>query len=43
MEAQPREIRRNVTLEGKVPFADWLNSLRDRTRQNYYREKTQPS
>jgi putative addiction module killer protein len=30
MEAQPREIRRYVTLEGKIPFADWLNSLRDR-------------
>lgn len=30
MEAQPREIRRYVTLESKIPFADWLNSLRDR-------------
>ncbi len=29
MEAQPREIRRYITSDGKVPFADWLDSLRD--------------
>ncbi|MCU7243386.1 MAG: type II toxin-antitoxin system RelE/ParE family toxin [Microcystis sp.] len=29
MTAQPREIRRYVTNEGKVPFAQWLDSLRD--------------
>ncbi len=30
MEVQPREIRRYTTEEGKVPFTDWLDSLRDR-------------
>ncbi len=30
MEVQPREIRRYTTAEGKVPFTDWLESLRDR-------------
>jgi putative addiction module killer protein len=30
MESQPREIQRYVTSEGKVPFAEWLDSLRDR-------------
>ncbi len=29
MAAQPREIRRYVTSDGKVPFAQWLDSLRD--------------
>jgi len=29
MEAQPREIKRYITSDGKVPFADWLDSLRD--------------
>ncbi len=29
MEAQPREIRRYVTPQGKIPFARWLESLRD--------------
>ena len=29
MVAQPREIRRYVTSDGKVPFAQWLASLRD--------------
>lgn len=29
MEVQPREIQRYVTPDGKVPFAEWLNSLRD--------------
>ena len=29
MEAQPREIQRYITSDGKVPFADWLDSLRD--------------
>lgn len=30
MEAQPRAIQTYETLEGKIPFEDWLNSLRDR-------------
>ncbi|GAB4191564.1 MAG: hypothetical protein Fur006_34860 [Coleofasciculaceae cyanobacterium] len=30
MEAQPKQIERYVTPDGKVPFSDWLNSLRDR-------------
>ncbi|CCI35025.1 MAG: hypothetical protein ACK4YL_06855 [Microcystis sp.] len=29
MAAQPREIRRYVTSDGKVPLAQWLDSLRD--------------
>ncbi|WP_253256887.1 hypothetical protein [Microcystis aeruginosa] len=29
MAAQPRDIRRYVTTDGKVPFAQWLDSLRD--------------
>lgn len=29
MEAQPRDIQRYITSDGKVPFADWLDSLRD--------------
>ncbi len=31
MESQPREIQRYVTSEGKVPFTEWLESIRDRT------------
>lgn len=30
MEVQPREIRRYITPEGKFPFTEWLDSLRDR-------------
>jgi putative addiction module killer protein len=30
MELQPREIERYTTPEGRVPFSDWLDSLRDR-------------
>ena len=29
MEVQPREVRRYITPDGKSPFAEWLNSLRD--------------
>jgi putative addiction module killer protein len=29
MEAQPREIQRYITSDGKVPFAEWFDSLRD--------------
>ena len=29
MEAQPREIRRYIRVDGKIPFADWIDSLRD--------------
>jgi len=29
MEVQPREIQRYVTPDGKIPFTEWLNSLRD--------------
>lgn len=31
MAAQPREIERYVRPDGRVPFAEWLDSLRDRT------------
>jgi putative addiction module killer protein len=30
MEVQPREIRRYTTPEGRAPFTEWLDSLRDR-------------
>lgn len=29
MESQPREIHLYVTREGKVPFSEWLRSLKD--------------
>ena len=29
MEAKPREIRRYVDRNGKVPFAEWFESLKD--------------
>jgi putative component of toxin-antitoxin plasmid stabilization module len=29
MEVQPKEIRRYITSDGRNPFAEWLNSLRD--------------
>ena len=29
MESQPREIQRYVTPDGKIPFTEWLKSLRD--------------
>lgn len=29
MEAQPREIQNYLTREGRSPFQEWLNSLRD--------------
>ena len=28
--AQPREIELYITLEGKIPFSDWLESLKDK-------------
>ena len=30
MEVQPREIRRYIISDGRVPFAEWIDSLRDR-------------
>lgn len=29
MTVQPREIRRYITIEGRIPFAEWLTSFRD--------------
>ncbi len=29
MEAQPREIKNYQTLDGKTPFEEWLDNLRD--------------
>lgn len=29
MSAQPREIHQYITSDGKIPFDEWLNSLRD--------------
>lgn len=28
-EAQPREIQRYITADGKIPFAKWFDSLKD--------------
>ncbi|MBE9225026.1 type II toxin-antitoxin system RelE/ParE family toxin [Phormidium sp. LEGE 05292] len=33
MEVQPREIRRYITLNGRIPFLEWYYSLRDRKTQ----------
>lgn len=30
MEVQPREIQRYITPDGRVPFTEWLDSMRDR-------------
>jgi putative addiction module killer protein len=30
MEALPRQIERYITPDGRVPFSEWLDSLRDR-------------
>lgn len=29
MEVQPREIRRYITISGRIPFAEWFESLQD--------------
>lgn len=29
MEVQPREIQRYIALDGRVPYDEWFNSLRD--------------
>jgi len=29
MEAQPRQIQRYVTPDGRIPFEEWFNSLRN--------------
>ena len=29
MEAQPREVQRYITPDGKIPFDEWFDSLRD--------------
>lgn len=29
MEASPREIRRYITADGRIPFEEWFESLRD--------------
>ncbi|MBW4623597.1 MAG: type II toxin-antitoxin system RelE/ParE family toxin [Cyanosarcina radialis HA8281-LM2] len=33
MEIQPKEIRRYVTADGRIPFDEWYCSLRDRKTQ----------
>jgi putative addiction module killer protein len=30
MEIQPREIKQYITEDGKIPFSEWLDSLKDR-------------
>ncbi len=39
MEAQPREIKEYQTSDGKIPFLEWLNSLRDRRTRSKIRSK----
>lgn len=39
MEAQPREIRRYIAPDGKVPFGEWLDSLRDRKAKAKIKER----
>ena len=33
METKPKKIREYATKEGKIPFREWLDSLRDRRAQ----------
>ncbi|MFB2839666.1 type II toxin-antitoxin system RelE/ParE family toxin [Floridanema evergladense] len=33
MEAQPRQIQRYVTPDGRIPFEEWFNSLRNQKAQ----------
>lgn len=33
MEIQPREIKRYITKDGKIPFAKWFDSLKSRKTQ----------
>ncbi|MFB2881607.1 hypothetical protein [Floridanema aerugineum] len=30
MEVQPRDVQLYITVDGRIPFAEWLESLRDR-------------
>ncbi|MCG6134055.1 MAG: type II toxin-antitoxin system RelE/ParE family toxin [Nostoc sp. LLA-1] len=39
MEAQPREIRRYITANGKVAFTDWLDDLQDRKAKAKIKER----
>ncbi|TVP61262.1 MAG: type II toxin-antitoxin system RelE/ParE family toxin [Nodularia sp. (in: Bacteria)] len=39
MEAKPREIRRYITANGKIPFAEWLDGLRDRIAKAKIKER----
>lgn len=39
MEVQPREIRRYIAPDGKIPFTDWLESLRDRRAKAKIKER----
>lgn len=34
MEVQPRDIQRYVTPDGRIPFDEWFDSLRDRKARN---------
>lgn len=39
MEVQPREIRRYITTDGKIPFGEWLDSLADRRAKAKIKER----
>lgn len=34
METKPKEIRHYITEDGKIPFQEWINSLKDMDAQN---------
>ncbi|MBC6474199.1 MAG: type II toxin-antitoxin system RelE/ParE family toxin [Hormoscilla sp. GM102CHS1] len=39
MEVRPREIRRYITPDGKITFAEWFDSLRDRKAKAKIKER----
>ncbi len=39
MEAQPREILRYITADGKVPFTEWLEKLKDKKAKAKIKER----
>ncbi len=39
MSAKPREIRRYITVEGAIPFDEWIVALRDRMERGKINER----
>ena len=42
MSVQPREIRRYITANGRIPFAEWLDSLPDIKTKATLKERLKP-